>query len=403
MNNLLVAAILCLPGAARAANLPALEAQASALEDGAGAALSDLERSLKTLSGAGPFGAAAPDDWVPAERSRAYCAKNPWPLDAVKSPGRIWYMCEAIAAGDPAVCYEMGPNSRVSIFFKHSDCVRGFWNLRLARAVIAQSPDLEPICRNHEDFRLEFSEKDRSVVCGALRGGTPKSLCELLRDKYPDQFRHPDLKDCVTDNEIFWGTNEHCDAFGDTGYEFMEEQICVASSRYRKAFAARDPGLCKDSAICRALMGDAKACDAPLAALRADACKPATSSHQSGARAGVLAAEIDAALSATLRRPMAPSEKAAAKRLHAVMTGDQPVEPQSVAADVVTLRLGVVGDLVSRAELICEAIAGESAVCRERLAGLRRLGDRAKKAAGDFGRDAGVRLEPKSWDELFAR
>jgi len=407
MNNQiwLAAAVLLLPGPVRAANTGALEARSAEMESGAERMFSELERSLTALSDGKPFGLRADDDWVATERSREYCAKNPWPLDAVMSPARIYYMCKAVAADDPAVCYEMGPNSRVSIFFKHSDCVRGFWNLRLSRALISKSEDLESICREHVDFKLEFTESDRHVICGSLRHGSPKSLCELLQRDYPDQFRHPDLKDCVTDNNAFWGVNDDCGAFGATGYEFMEEQLCIASSRYRKARAASDPRLCKNSSLCRALMGDAKACDESLTALRADGCKAEGSpkrSSTSSPRAQQFGAEIDAALAATLRRPMAPAEKEAAKRLHEVMTGLQPADPGPVAADVLTLRMGALGDLVSRGETICAAISSESSSCRSRLERLQALRVRSEKAVADFGRANGLTLDIKGYRELFA-
>ncbi|MBI5246423.1 MAG: hypothetical protein HY923_04530 [Elusimicrobia bacterium] len=407
MNNRawLAAAVLLLPGSARAANIGALEARSAEMESGAQRMFSELERSLKALSDGKPFGIRADDDWVAPERSRDYCAQNLWPLDAVKSPARIYYMCKAVAAVDPAVCYEMGPNSRVSIFFKHSDCVRGYWNLRLSHALISKSKDLEEICRNHEDFKVEFTENDRRVICGSLRNGSPTSLCELLQRDYPDQFRHPDLKDCVTDNNAFWGVNDDCEAFGSTGYEFMEEQLCIASSRYRKARAASDPRLCKNSSLCRALMGDTKACDESMTALRADACKAEGSprrSSTSSARAQRIGAEIDGALTATLRRPMTPAEIEAARRLHEVMTGSQPVDP-SVVADVVLLRMGGLGDLVTRGETICTAISDESSSCRSRLERLRKLQARSEKAVADFGRETGLSLDVKAYRELFAQ
>jgi hypothetical protein len=351
---------------ARALEAGALDRRVEAIADEASRRLSELER-VAAWAASPRLPAAAAEDV--RRGAYAYCMGSPATLARLAGKSVPYYLCRAVAADDVRACDEMLPSSRIPVALKQSDCAVAWAHAHLGKSVIMDTPEVEGFCRTSVDLGPEFPADLRPMLCRYVRKDL-RAVCEnLQRDR--TMFR--DVQQCVDNYELYWGSKSEkaCGPPRDN----WENNLCLANVRYRKVLAKKDASLCGDSLLCRALTGNAAACEAFLDGLKDEDCRGQGALPAAGRDAPPLLAEVGRALAGTAR-PLTSSEQAAADRLDAMMLGREPLDERRAVADVLLLRRGALDDLLDQGRALC-AVSKPPEACGARRALLEELAARA--------------------------
>jgi hypothetical protein len=349
-------------------------------------ALADLAAS-PDLGGAGR---------VRADQAAAYCAGSPMTIAGLPIRDRdLLYACQAFVHGDPGRCLAM-PGAFASRSSKR-DCLGSLEHLSLFVGLEAPGDASRRSCESGFGIanpKLEPAERARA--CAALSSaGDETARCLAFRDAVPRVFEGASLKDCA-DHVAYLLSGRGCDGFHPASDQKI---LCSAFADFRK-------GDCGSDYLCRALKGDASACDSELALRVSSACaSSAPIGGEAGERGhgrGVLLREIEATISWAALLPLLDQGASdALSRLHLTMLGRRTLDPEAAVADMRTLRLSVLDEVLSRAERLGAAASGGRDA--EAIADLRRRAGRAReRLAGERAQAAGPAADWKPVDSVLA-
>jgi hypothetical protein len=348
-------------------------------------------RALEALSELAVSSAAGPAGWVSPDEAAAYCAASPMTVAGLPSRDRdLLYACRAFAGRDPERCRAM-PGAFQSRGSK-SDCLGSLEHMSLFVDLLAPGSASRRACETGFGIANPKLEPDERVkACAALSvPGDETARCLAFRDAVPRVFDGAHLKDC-TDHVAYLLTGRGCE-----GFHPASDQKVLCS-----AFAAFRGGACGSDFLCRALRGDAAACEDELALRVSSACArlaPAGARREAAAEASpVLRRQVEATVAWAARLPLLdPAGSEALARLHATMLGRRPLSPEAAVADMLALRGASLDEVLYRAEQL-SAAAPDGPEERE-VRALRRRAARARErvARGRVAEDPAPRPEAAS-------
>ncbi|MBI5246716.1 MAG: hypothetical protein HY923_06010 [Elusimicrobia bacterium] len=283
--------------------------------------------------------------WVGAKDAAAYCVSSPVTLTMLPNMEReVLFACYAFLHADPDRCREM-PGAYLAKNLE--SCPATLELLTLFIDVTAPSSATIRSCA--KTFGLgnpRLNPEDRPKACAALaRPGNNSERCTAFKAAVPTAFRGENFKACVdTLDQVTAGLG--CDTLD---AQNIEVACCRAFAASRK-MRAGDSSDCKSDYLCRALGGDATACDAGRDALVAAACVPTRAVRGRAPASPVLMREIDATLSWAAYAPaLDPAGRAALGRLHETMLGRRELAPTAAITDLAALRTSAAEEILEQA------------------------------------------------------
>lgn len=328
-------------------------------------------RRLEALAELSSSGALGPAGWAGPGEAAAYCAASPMTLAAYR-PARdreLVYACRAYAGRQPELCRERpGAYDRESV----STCVTALEHMALFMDLVAPGPQSQGSCEACFGIaNPRLPPEDRVKSCAALAGpGDERARCQAWMEAVPSVARSARMEDCIAYLSML------TQGRGCADFHPMSTQnvMCPAFETFKSAHAAGRAQDCGEDFLCRALMGEARACDDRLAVLVSSACAALktekTPPHGAAPVAAGLRREIDDTVSfaANLTVLDQPGREALL-RLNDMMLGRRETAPAQAAADMAALRAGNIDELLYRA-------GQDKAAAPE----VRKLRDRAEKA-----------------------
>ena len=306
--------------------------------------LTDAATHIDKLEALAPL-ASERSGWVGAKDAAAYCASNPATLALLPNMEReVLYACYAFQQADPDFCRTM-PAAYLARSLENCPATLEL----LALFIDLTAPSSSTIRSCAKTFGLgnpRLIPEDRAKACEALaRPGTNPERCAAFQAAVPTAFRGSNFKACTdTLDQVTAGFG--CDSLDS---QSVEVAGCRAFAAFRKARAG-DSKDCRSNYLCRALGGDAAACDAGRDELIAAACSPAPAVRGRAPASPVLMREIAAALSWAARMPVLDTAgRDALRRLHESMLGRRELETAMAVADLAALRAGAAEEILSRA------------------------------------------------------
>ncbi len=320
-------------------------------------ALATLAASSSTLGRPGRVG---------PQEAAAYCLRSPMTIALLPPIDRdLLYACLAFAQRDPERCRAIpgGFLEGNSV----GNCVVSLESMSLLVELTAPSPaSLRACAAGYGISSPKLAPEDRRIACAALGGaGDEDSRCRAFRSLVPSAFIGARIEDCA-DYVSYLIKGSGCQTFST---ESVQRLLCPAFASFRRA-------QCGSDYLCRAMSGDAKACDDERAVLVSSACAPIA---RDGAQVGpttaaspVLRREMEDAVSWAALLPLLDhTGREALLRLHGMLLGEKPLDPGAALADMAALRASAFDEFLYRAEHLG---ASEKSV-RE----LRRRADKARK------------------------
>ncbi|MFI5345573.1 MAG: cytochrome-c peroxidase [Elusimicrobiota bacterium] len=310
--------------------------------DGLMAQASEQVRRLEALAKL----ASAPADLgrpgvVGAKDAAEYCARSPMTVALLPPIERdLLSACQAFASRDPGRCREI-PGAFLE-GNSTGNCVASLEGMSLLVELAAPGPEsLRACAAGYGLASPKLAAEDRGKACAALgSGGDARSRCLAFQAAAPYAFVGIRVEDCAGYlSYLMKGTG--CDTFPK---ESVQSLLCPAFASFRRS-------RCGSDYLCRALAGDARACDDERAALVASSCRRPARSPGSGAVSNALRRELeDAAGWATSLPLLDQSGRDSLLRLHGMLGGERPLEPKAALADAARLRDSALGEYLYRAE-----------------------------------------------------
>lgn len=298
--------------------------------------------------------------YVDPKEALEYCEASPMTIASL--PGEdleILQACESFVERDPARCRALPAAfiSRNSVF----NCLGAFGDLSVFLSLSSPGPESRGACE--AGFGLAepmIPPPERGRACSAVAGpGDESSRCLALRERVPVAFRGRDDKVCGR-YLAYLLRGEGCAAFRPGSVQ--GSALCPAFAAFRSARSAGDLDGCGEDYLCRALMGDRRACARRRQNRISAACarrlapnarelpRAPVSPAMHRAVLGAVSLSVDSLIDA--------GEREALERLHAAMLRERPFDPVQAVADMARLRGGILEDLMSRAEDLASAEAG---------------------------------------------
>lgn len=206
-----------------------------------------------------------------------------------------YYDCQALAAGNATPCRALKSTSTKrfytgtnSLFYRTPEerCERIYKIISFAKAVIANDPNAKKIC---QDRCVNEPDGQRTIAPGSVEycgkvcsllienRAAPEQFCDkqaqLLQQETPE-FRKEEISACKFGlANILYGRKYCPEAeFSKNSANFPLIDSCQATASFRKAFEAKDAGVCENP-FCRVMMGEpAAACQSFLKDIRAGYC-----------------------------------------------------------------------------------------------------------------------------------
>lgn len=194
-----------------------------------------------------------------------------------------YYGCSAFIARKPDLCRELTryqdwevPLERVKTgnapLLLEADC-RSLYNLwTVIQLNVFRRPDAAQICQALPFSEEELGATDVKEECAWMLGSEPDAHC--LVDVSPSLGKK-EIEDCASYYTLHPG-EKNCAAIRTLplteGARAVYYARCLDALAYRKAYKAKDAGLCGRSLACRALMGE-NVCRRHLDRLKEDYCR----------------------------------------------------------------------------------------------------------------------------------
>jgi hypothetical protein len=382
MKALAVAMLLaaaCPAPAASAADGGGLLTEA-ARQLGALEALADLAASSSSVGSAGR---------VASDESAAYCAASPATIAFLPIRDReLLYGCFAFVERNPARCLAI---PAAFITRTSENCSTVLENMALFVDLVAPGPASLRTCE--AGFGIAnppLSPEERVKACAALsRPGDEEARCAAFREQVPRPFVGVEFKDCVNTLRYIM-TGRGCDGFHKGS---IQRLFCPSFAKFTRARAGGDAGPCGADYLCRALGGEAKACEEERTARVSSVCEGArrgAAQWPAAPTSPALRREISAAVSWAVYLPLLDQAgRDALFRLHRMMLGEIRLNPDEALADLTRLRAGSVDELLYRAEQLSAAAPDGPEMRR-----VRELRGRADKARGRIARSRKAAAKP---------
>jgi len=182
----------------------------------------------------------------------------------------------AVCAGLSRVDAAAGDDRQAPSYHALTDCQKGLFYARMARAVLAKDRPLGEVCR---EIRAEqpalYDRAYGLMLCEGMAGhpGDAAGACsasEAKFDRLKARGKTFDPAACRSYVEQFSGEGE-C-----RRHDGMEYAVCRNIAAFKSAFAAKDPALCAGFPLCGAMMGqDADVCRRFARDIQRDHCSGA--------------------------------------------------------------------------------------------------------------------------------
>lgn len=163
-----------------------------------------------------------------------------------------YYVLRALAFSSADQCAPLGPlreaiaqATKAEVPSLETDCRGHFGQLRLARAVITQDPQLSAICLETMSDQSDAAEQCRKIAANAGNlKAAPDAVCAGVPEKHRSR--------CSDALVAMSGDSAGCRAAsGD------QRSLCLGIVAFAKAGPAKNPALCGDNQACLAMAGDA--------------------------------------------------------------------------------------------------------------------------------------------------
>ncbi|MDE2142427.1 MAG: hypothetical protein KGJ84_08465, partial [Elusimicrobia bacterium] len=269
--------------------------------------------------------ASAPAGWgrpgvVGAKDAADYCARSPMTVALLPPVERdLLYSCSAFSSRDPGLCRAI-PGAFLE-GNSTGNCVTSLEGMSLLVELATPGPESLRACTAGYGLASpKLAVEDRGKACAALgSGGDARSRCLAFQAAAPYVFVGVRVEDCA-DYLSYLMTGAGCDTFAKNS---VQRLLCPAFESYRRS-------RCGSDYLCRALAGDARACDAERAALVAASCRRPARNSGSGAPSNALRRELEDAIGWATSLPLLDQEgRDSLRRLHGMLDGEQPFEPKA--------------------------------------------------------------------------
>jgi cytochrome c peroxidase len=310
--------------------------------DGLVAQASEQVRRLEALAKL----AASPADLgragvVAAKDAADYCARSPMTVALLPPVERdLLSSCQAFVSRDPGRCRAI-PGAFLE-GNSTGNCVASLEGMSLLVELSAPGPEsLRACAAGYGLTSPKLASEDRGKACAALgSGGDARSRCLAFQAAAPYAFIGVRVEDCAGYlSYLMKGAG--CDTFPK---ESVQRLLCPAFARFRRSDCGADY-------LCRALAGDAGACDAERSVLVASSCKSTVRNAGSGAVSNALRRELEDAVGWATGLPLLDQAgRESLLHLHGMLNGEQALEPKTALADAARLRGSALDEYLYRAE-----------------------------------------------------
>lgn len=191
----------------------------------------------------------------------------------------MYYMCKVYSLKDPSLCKELEVFRGGFDFFSQwapdpivlaEECHVVHYEALLARAKIKGEPDVAQLCEKQENlnkigdrmFRPKFLKQGCRMMHES--SGTAKDICRSLKPFFEDNNESLICEDYLLS---VMGDPQVCRRLRPSAQE-----KCREFGAFRKAFQAGEAAACGDHPVCRAMMGEAGACEPYAERIKAGFC-----------------------------------------------------------------------------------------------------------------------------------
>lgn len=173
---------------------------------------------------------------------------------------RDYFICRACTKGDPSACGARKSEERTK------DCSASFYQLNFIAAALKGGAKARSSCLAwRSSFPGSASDAVKQEACETMIAGLanadPDTVCVPLVSLGAFGGLADPKAACRQEYSFVRGNSEECSKIPDKDRRANTTTACLDGARLVAALRAKDPGLCGDSGLCRALMaGSAEAC-----------------------------------------------------------------------------------------------------------------------------------------------
>lgn len=204
---------------------------------------------------------------------RVLGAEMTFPLDDDMTDDlRHYHECQAFSRGDADFCDRLGRYSSSRQKDLVERCRTSYIRFSVIKINVSGRPDAIEACEELPLSANDLYGTDRGKECAWM---TTRTIEERCRNPIKPELGVVAIKDCLA-HHVYHADESTCSLIGEAplppDVRALYKGRCQEAALYRKAYRAKDAGLCGESLTCRMLMGE-KACGRYLNEFRRKFCR----------------------------------------------------------------------------------------------------------------------------------